>query len=406
KHKKLSPPVRPVSTTSPDVSIIGSDISDIGKPMILGPDGLPHVEKEEPAPGGQAVITETSFQEQQEHMQQLQQQQQQLLQQQNLEEDSHISSVHVKDMADKQKQALARLLALQQQMVGGENVNNVKVKEEHDRRLNYAQSIRKKLEDANKSMEDDGIMLSIFDSVQDELRVKNKLLEERKARVESLERDIIDIQSEFEFDRMEYLDTIRKQEKQIAYLESLIDRIHPCLRRDCNYYNLDRIRMKSHYNEEEQKWILPKMSIDRTALPVTGTILNNARMDHHSHNSTGDYESGVDDERLREKLRRSQDQSHMFQPKRATQLINSSEPVNKFNMQDVRSTIRSSLSLGSPAVNGYHNYEDTISKDLRAAQVHGQLHNDEIMRKPVRLDALPSVTGKKSRKKHTNLDQL
>lgn len=69
---------------------------------------------------------------------------------------------------------------------------------------------------------------------------------------------------------MEYLDTIRKQDKQIAYLELLVDRIHPCLRRDCNYYNLDRIRMESHYNEEEEKWILPKMSIDRTALPMTG----------------------------------------------------------------------------------------------------------------------------------------
>lgn len=90
--------------------------------------------------------------------------------------------------------------------------------------------------------------------------------------IESLERDIIDIQSEFEFDRMDYLDTIRKQDRQIAYLESLVDRIHPCLRRDCNYYNLDRIRLESHYNEEEEKWIMPKMMIDRTVLPMTGLL--------------------------------------------------------------------------------------------------------------------------------------
>jgi len=37
--------------------------------------------------------------------------------------------------------------------------------------------------------------------------------------VESLERDILDIQSEFEFDRIDYLDTIRKQEKELAYLQ-------------------------------------------------------------------------------------------------------------------------------------------------------------------------------------------
>lgn len=57
---------------------------------------------------------------------------------------------------------------------------------------------------------------------------------------EALQRDITDLQSEFEFDRIDYLDTIRKLEKQFELSQALLDRIHPCLRRDCNYSNLDR----------------------------------------------------------------------------------------------------------------------------------------------------------------------
>ena len=57
---------------------------------------------------------------------------------------------------------------------------------------------------------------------------------------ESIQREITDLQSEFEFDRIDYLDTIRALERQQELSQALLDRIHPCLRRDCNYSNLDR----------------------------------------------------------------------------------------------------------------------------------------------------------------------
>lgn len=87
------------------------------------------------------------------------------------------------------------------------------------------------------------------------------------------EREVIDIQSEFEFERIDYLDTIRKQERQMKLLQEIIDRIHPCLRRDCNYFNLDRIKMLSKYDDEQDKWIMPQMKIEKTALPVTGVLI-------------------------------------------------------------------------------------------------------------------------------------
>ena len=53
-------------------------------------------------------------------------------------------------------------------------------------------------------------------------------------------------------------------------MQELIDRISPCIRKDCNYSNMDRIKMECKWDEEQGKWILPKLTIERTALPVSG----------------------------------------------------------------------------------------------------------------------------------------
>ena len=61
-----------------------------------------------------------------------------------------------------------------------------------------------------------------------------------------------------------------------------------------------------------------------------------------------------------------------------------------------------------PVTNGYRgsHSEEPMSRDLKAAQVHGQIMNDEgITRKPTRLEALPSV-GKKSKKKRNNYEGI
>ena len=58
--------------------------------------------------------------------------------------------------------------------------------------------------------------------------------------------------------------------------------------------------------------------------------------------------------------------------------------------------------------NGYrgNHSDEPISRDLKAAQVHGQIMNDEgITRKPTRLEALPSV-GKKSKKKRNTYEGI
>lgn len=89
---------------------------------------------------------------------------------------------------------------------------------------------------------------------------------------ESLQREILDLQSEFEFDRIDYLDTIRKQEQQNRWLQAVIDRVIPVIRRDCNYVNLEKIRSLSEWDENNQVWVLPKLTIEKTHLPPAGKI--------------------------------------------------------------------------------------------------------------------------------------
>lgn len=56
----------------------------------------------------------------------------------------------------------------------------------------------------------------------------------------------------------------------MKWLQAVIDKIHPCLRRDCNYVNLDRMRAQSDWDEEAQRWMLPRMTVEKSKLPPAG----------------------------------------------------------------------------------------------------------------------------------------
>ena len=49
--------------------------------------------------------------------------------------------------------------------------------------------------------------------------------------VRSLESEIEDLQSEFELDRLDYLDTIRKQDQQLKLLSQILDKVQPFIRK-------------------------------------------------------------------------------------------------------------------------------------------------------------------------------
>lgn len=50
-----------------------------------------------------------------------------------------------------------------------------------------------------------------------------------------MDREIQDLHSEFENERTDYLETIRKQERQLLLYNQILDSVLPVLSKECNY---------------------------------------------------------------------------------------------------------------------------------------------------------------------------
>ncbi|KFQ46952.1 Kinesin-like KIF17, partial [Nestor notabilis] len=156
------------------------------------------------------------------------------------------------------------LQVLEQQVVGGEQAKNKDLKEKHKRRKKYADERRMQLVAAlQQATEDssDWVLLNVYDSIQEEVRAKSKLLEKMQKRLQAAETEIKDLQSEFELEKIDYLNTIRRLERDLMLCQQLL------VRRDCNYSNLERIKRESIWDEENGCWKIPEPVIQKTQLP-------------------------------------------------------------------------------------------------------------------------------------------
>lgn len=78
------------------------------------------------------------------------------------------------------------LQLLEQQVVGGEQAKNKDLKEKHKRRKRYADERKKQLVAALQTSDEDGgdwVLLRVYDSIQEEVRAKSKLLEKMQRKV-------------------------------------------------------------------------------------------------------------------------------------------------------------------------------------------------------------------------------
>ncbi|VDO05465.1 unnamed protein product [Rodentolepis nana] len=185
-------------------------------------------------------------------------------------------------------------------MLGGEEANNSEVRERRTRRRRHAEERLRILAEANASLDeeadDDGIMISIYESISDELRHKSKLLEREKLKTNSLEIEIGDLQREFEVDRQDYLETIRKQNQHISLLQAILDKVQPCIRKDSNYSNLDKIKKQARYDEETNEWLIPPFITEPTVLPLSINLDSRSVSSDQSHPSTRGFESAKEEE--------------------------------------------------------------------------------------------------------------
>uniref|UniRef100_A0A8C2PCI4 Kinesin-like protein n=1 Tax=Capra hircus TaxID=9925 RepID=A0A8C2PCI4_CAPHI len=243
------------------------------------------------------------------------------------------------------------LQLLEQQVVGGEQAKNKDLKEKHRRRKRYADERKKQLVAALQNSDEDSgdwVLLNVYDSIQEEVRAKSKLLEKMQRKLRAAEVEIKDLQSEFELEKIDYLATIRRQERDFLLFQQLLEQVQPLIRRDCNYSNLEKIRRESCWDEDNGFWKIPEPIIIKTSLPVavsTGAQNRPARKTSAADNS----EPGMEEDRYRLMLSRSDSEniaSNYFRPKRASQILGT-DPMKSLAHHSSPPGLSSPLSSGS-----------------------------------------------------------
>eukprot|EP01137_Pigoraptor_chileana_P013076 Opistho-2@66158 len=228
---------------------------------------------------------------------------------------------------------MEKLRLLQERLVkGGHKANDNTLKQKMEIK---SQGAKRKIEELREALQttvdDDGKLEVIYGSMQDELKDKNKRLKLLRDKNRAAKKEIEDLQREFESEREDLLDTIRRQDMTLKLNLAILERVVPCLRRDCNYYNIDRIRNEAVWDEESELWKLPVLTITRTELPtgpadglssgggVRGSL---AQLSNGPNGYPGDYEYD-DRDAYRDHLNRNANDSipDYFGPKRAREIL-------------------------------------------------------------------------------------
>lgn len=176
-----------------------------------------------------------------------------------------------------QTEILKRLQKLQSSMVGGERVNDRELKERRLKQKKAAEQRLNVLAKALAKVEDDegpNLVLKVYDDIQEELKAKTDLLRRYKQKVKALDREIEDLQYEFEIERADYLETIRRQERQLKLHKQILDNVLPVLSSECNYSNIERIKDEAKWSDESQSWELPTLINPTIKFPPASSGVN------------------------------------------------------------------------------------------------------------------------------------
>ncbi|KAK5970418.1 Osmotic avoidance abnormal protein 3 [Trichostrongylus colubriformis] len=258
-------------------------------------------------------------------------------------------------------EAARKLQQLQQQFVGGEMADNEQLKQKRSKKLKEAETKMQRLAAALNVHKDDPL-LQVYSSTQEKL-------DHSKA----LESEIEDLQGEFELDRLDYLETIRKQDQQLKLLTQILEKVQPTLRKDSNYYNLEKVKKDAVWNEDEGRWVLPEMSVSRTVLPTANNGMNN--LDRAASFPRDAYDE--DSSKLRRKLAKSEEENianSYFKP------IRQSNVLNKYRGDNARN-----LDKKSYFPNKATTFDNLLSGVVYSDDIYGR---SQSARKPARLEAL------------------
>lgn len=249
-----------------------------------------------------------------------------------------------------QHQALLdRLRKLQQDVVGGEKANDQALKQKRAQKKQLAETRRLALEQALRQVDDDEqLLVKAYGDLTEQLRVRTHLLKGSRRRLKELEAEIQDLHSEFEEERADYLETVRRLQRTLRLHSQLLEILQPLVRRDVNYADLNWVRSKAVWIEDQGRWQLPEIQFLRTRLPPTQPkdatltaasfcgedlelLIHDSNGNELKQNSLNDsidsepeiiHESLPGDRLLKRLQASNQTAADYFRPKRVDQLLN------------------------------------------------------------------------------------
>ena len=229
----------------------------------------------------------------------------------------------------------------------------------------------------------------------DEVRAKTRALERTQYKLKSAEEDNKDLQHEFEEERQSLFDIIREQERQLQLQRQLLDTMVPLIRRDCNYYNLDKVKSECKYNEEEGEWLIPKVTLTSTSLSAVlskGSLVANPQSPSHLRKAEeGRPRSPAkwsEEDQYGSKLLSRPDNTDYFVPKRAKELLAECTVIKVSPSLDRNNkSMRTSASLG------------TVNKSPSHSGLNGSLFNIESQ-------FMPMTDGKGKPRKLNSISHL
>ncbi len=276
--------------------------------------------------------------------------------------------------------------------------------------------------------------------------MKTQVLERNKTKLLSMEEDIKDLQSEFEIDRQDYLDTIRNQDKTIKLLDELLGTVVPCLRRDCNYFNIDKIKLECKWDEDNYCWNLPRLILNKTVLasPSPSQKVPGELRDRRGHGNTKQGGSSTEinikassssllrgyhahaaithepneEDKYLSHLQRSEESLEYFKPKRALELLGGQshslgKEVSSSPAHDSGSQVKISGSLSAlpnaAFVHGVDPHKDSKYGSRRPGKLQSLSRNPPV---PQPYNAVPQpdilekVEKKISTRKKNNLEPI
>ncbi|XP_049824804.1 osmotic avoidance abnormal protein 3 isoform X2 [Aethina tumida] len=296
-----------------------------------------------------------------------------------------------------QEEIVKRIEVLKAAMIGGEKAGDKELSERRKRKKQEAEkraSVIAHLLAKIDQNEDRELLQNQYKDISQELNLKTEALRRYRHKVKLLEKEIGDIQGEFEAERQDYLETIRKQEKNLKLLSQISEKLSGTLKKDCNYSDLEAIKEQAIWLDDSQKYKLPDVIFPRTKLPPPG----------QNHNRTPSSRTVVVQEKSTEP--NNDLIENYFQPttKRANELLNQSSKINAstvFNKwrganafsdyaKRNRSTENLTQVLTPPGTS--KNLNNSYS-GLNNLWLNGtsSINPDTNYRRPFRLEALPNI---------------